>query len=173
MSTAETHLPVAAASPLTEVLRARIEALAGHQAHPRGACIEALQLVQAEHGWISDEHLREVAVLLRMSPADLDGVATFFNLLFRRPVGRNVILLCDSVSCWLMGRERLQAALRARLGIEPGQTTPDQAFTLLPTVCLGHCDHAPAMMIGERLYGDVDETRLDQALAESRAERVS
>lgn len=174
MSTAETR-PIAAAgaagdAPLADALRQRIAAIAAHEAHARGASIEALQMVQAEHGWISDRHLREVAGLLGMSPADLDGVATFFNLLFRCPVGRRVILLCDSVSCWLMGRDRLQAALRQRLGIEPGQTTEDGAFTLLPTVCLGHCDHAPAMMVGDRLVGDVDEERLEQALADAGAE---
>lgn len=143
--------------------------MAAGEAHPRAACIEALTRVQRDFHWVSDEHLFEVAELLGMSTADLDGVATYFNLIFRRPVGRKVILLCDSVSCWLMGRDALQARLKERLGVMPGQTTGDGRFTLLPTVCLGHCDHAPALMIGETLHGDVDPASLDGLLAEAEA----
>ncbi len=154
----------APAGGLPQSLRDRIAHLGQHEAHPRAACIEALQQVQREFGWVSDGHLYEVARLLGMSPADLDGVATYFNLIFRRPVGRRVILLCDSVSCWLMGRDGLAAHLKQRLGIVPGQTTPDREFTLLPTVCLGHCDHAPAMMIGDTLHGDLDVAGIDRAL---------
>src|SRR6195952_774753 len=109
MSTAEiTH------AGLPFALRERIAAIGQHEAHPRAACIEALQQVQRAFGWVSDDHLREVAGLLGMSSADLDGVATYFNLIFRRPVGRRVILLCDSVSCWLMGRERVAGHLQPR-----------------------------------------------------------
>jgi len=160
MSTAEMK-PTALPSPLPAALREQIAALGEHEAHPRAACIEALQAVQRTFGWVSDAHLHEVAGLLGLSPADLDGVATYFNLIFRRPVGRRVILLCDSVSCWLMGRDRIQAHLQQRLGIVPGQTTADREFTLLPTVCLGHCDHAPAMMVGDTLHGDLDAAGID------------
>lgn len=160
MSTADIIKP-RTDEPLSEQLRDEIRALGEHEAHPRAACIAALQRVQEEYRWVSDAHLREVAPLLGMSPADLDGVATYFNLIFRRPVGRRVLLLCDSVTCWLMQRERLEAYLRRRLGIVPGQTTPDGDITLLPTVCLGHCDHAPAMMLDNELYGDLDEQRMD------------
>ncbi|TLU71758.1 NADH-quinone oxidoreductase subunit NuoE [Lichenicoccus roseus] len=163
MSTAET-LADSASETLPDALREEIRLLGQHEAHPRAACIEALQRVQREFRWVSDAHLREVAGLLGMSAADLDGVATYFNLIFRRPVGRRVLLLCDSVSCWLMGRERLEAHLSARLGIRPGQTTPDGDVTLLPTVCLGHCDHAPALMLGDALHGDVDTQKLDAIL---------
>ena len=166
MSTAEISTAEPGALPAS--LRERIAHLGQHEAHPRAACIEALQQVQREFGWVSDDHLREVAGLLGMSSADLDGVATYFNLIFRRPVGRRVILLCDSVSCWLMGRDRMQAHLTDRLGIVPGQTTPDREFTLLPTVCLGHCDHAPAMMIGDTLHGDLDVAGIDGILAAER-----
>jgi NADH-quinone oxidoreductase subunit E len=159
MSTAETLQ-----AGLPAHLREEIALLGAHEAHPRAACIEALQRVQREFRWVSDAHLREVAGLLGMSAADLDGVATYFNLIFRRPVGQRVILLCDSVSCWLMGRDRLEAHLRERLGIAPGQTTPDGAYTLLPTVCLGHCDHAPAMMVGDALHGDLDSAAIDAIL---------
>lgn len=166
MSTAENlqTLRPAPEAGLPAALRERIAAIGQHEAHPRAACIEALQQVQRAFGWVSDGHLREVAGLLGMSSADLDGVATYFNLIFRRPVGRRVILLCDSVSCWLMGRDQVAAHLQKRLGIVPGQTTPDHEFTLLPTVCLGHCDHAPALMIGDALHGDVDNAGIDRIL---------
>jgi NADH-quinone oxidoreductase subunit E len=100
-----------------------------------------------------------------MSTADLDGVATFYNLIRRKPVARHVALICDSVSCWIMGYERLREALKDRLGIAFGETTPDERFTLLPIVCLGTCDHAPAMMIDDELYRDLDAAKLDDVLA--------
>jgi NADH-quinone oxidoreductase subunit E len=99
-----------------------------------------------------------------MTPDELDNVATFYNLIFRKPVGRHVILLCDSVSCWIMGYERLREAFKNRLGIDFGETTPDERFTFLPIVCLGTCDHAPAMMIDDELYRDLDPAKLDEIL---------
>ena len=75
-----------------------------------------------------------------------------------------MILLCDSVSCWLMGYDQILERLKERLGVELGETTPDNKFTLLPMVCLGTCDHAPAMMIGEELYRDLDPDKVDQIL---------
>jgi NADH-quinone oxidoreductase subunit E len=153
------------ADPLSPELRREIADLAAHEMHARAACIEALQKVQREYRWVSDAQLRAVAELLGLSAADLDGVATYFNLIFRRPVGERVILLCDSVSCWLMGRDAVCAHLKERLGIGPGQTTADGRYTLLPTVCLGHCDHAPALMVGDDLHGDVDPARMDAIIA--------
>lgn len=127
--------------------------------------IEALKVVQRHRGWVSDEALRDIAAFLEMTPDELDNVATFYNLIFRRPVGRHVILVCDSVTCWIMGYERLVQGLSDRLKIELGDTTSDGRFTLLPIVCLGTCDHAPALMIDNDLYQDVDPARLEDILA--------
>jgi NADH-quinone oxidoreductase subunit E len=91
-------------------------------------------------------------------------VATFYNLIFRRPVGRHVIMVCDSVSCWIMGCDRVRKHLHDRLGIGPGETTPDHRFTLLPIVCLGCCDHAPAMTVDSDLHGDLDPQKIDAVL---------
>ena len=135
-----------------------------HYPTKQAACLEALKIVQKHDGWVSDEALHEVAALLGMPVAELDSVATFFNLIFRRPVGRHVILLCDSVSCWLMGCNKIRAQLRDRLGIDYGQTTADNRFTLLPMACLGTCDRAPALMIDEELHRDLTAERLDQIL---------
>jgi NADH-quinone oxidoreductase subunit E len=149
---------------LTDEERQEIAAELPRYPEKRAACVEALKIVQRRRGWVSDESLREVAELLEMTPDELDGVATFYNLIFRRPVGRHVILLCDSVSCWIMGGTDLRQRLQERLQIRPGETTADGRFTLLPVVCLGACDRAPAMMIDDDLHGDLTAQRLDAIL---------
>jgi NADH-quinone oxidoreductase subunit E len=141
-----------------------IEAEAEHYPKREAVCIDALKIVQRRRGWVSDESLRDIATHLGMSPTDLDSVATFYNLIFRRPVGRHVIMVCDSVSCWIMGEDRIRKHLNERLGIEFGATTPDDRFTLLPIVCLGCCDHAPAMMVDADLHSDLDPQTIDTQL---------
>jgi len=130
----------------------------------QSASIEALQALQRFRGWISDEAIRDVAPFVGMSPEELDGVATFYSFIFRRPVGRHVILLCDSLSCYIMGHENIQEQLSRQLGIGLGETTEDNRFTLLPASCLGLCDHAPAMIVDEDLYGDLDSAKVDEIL---------
>jgi len=143
-----------------------IETEAAHYPKREAVSIDALKIVQRHRGWVSDESLRDIAAHLGMSPTDLDSVATFYNLIFRRPVGRHVIMVCDSVSCWIMGHDRIRQHLSERLGIEFGQTTPDNRFTLLPIVCLGCCDHAPAMMVDADLHSDLDPQKIDAQLEE-------
>jgi NADH-quinone oxidoreductase subunit E len=130
----------------------------------KSACIEALKVVQQHRRWISDESLKDVAAYMEMSPEELDSVATFYNLLFRRPVGRHIILLCDSISCWVMGYENILKHLTDKLGIKYGETTTDDRFTLLPNCCLGTCDTAPALMIDQDLYKNVTLEQLDDIL---------
>ncbi|MGA8281313.1 MAG: NADH-quinone oxidoreductase subunit NuoE, partial [Desulfobacterales bacterium] len=89
----------------------------------RAVCIEALKVVQRRRGWVSDDALRDLARHLEMTADELDAVATFYNFIFRKPVGRHVILVCDSVSCWIMGYDRILARLKERLGIGFGETT--------------------------------------------------
>ncbi len=141
---------------------AEIEAEFPRYEQKRAVCIDALKIVQRRRGWVSDEVLAELAQFLDMTTDELDSVATFYDLVFRKPVGRHVILMCDSVSCWVMGYDLLLERLREHLGIGFGQTTADNRFTLLPSACLGACDHAPVLMIDEDLHRDVDP----QALAE-------
>jgi len=95
----------------------------------------------------------------------LDSVATFYNLIFRKPVGRHIILLCDSISCWVMGYENIKEQLSAKLKIGYGETTIDGKFTLLPNPCLGTCDCAPALMIDKDLYRNLTVERLDEILS--------
>ena len=149
---------------LTEEERREIEEEAGHYEQKRAACIEAMMVVQRHRGLVSDESLGEIGRLLGMSPADLDGVATFYNLIFRKPVGRHVIFVCNSVSCWVMGYETVRQHLMDRLGITLGATTADDRFTLLPIVCLGACDRAPAMMVDGELHGPLTPDGIDGIL---------
>lgn len=128
--------------------------------HKKAALIEALKIVQQHRGWISDESVEDIAAFLEISPAEVDSVATFYNLIFRKPVGRNVILLCDSISCYVMNYREIYEALNEQLSIRFGETTPDGRFTLLPNACLGCCDHAPAMMVNHTLYTDITPTQL-------------
>lgn len=141
-----------------------IEALFGHVPHRRAACIEALKIVQKHHRWVSDDALGELAPMLGMTTSEIDSIATFYNLIFRKPVGRHIILICNSVSCWVMGYRDMLKHLREKLKIDYGETTKDGRFTLLPIVCLGTCDHAPAMIIDEELYRDLETDMLDKIL---------
>ncbi|HEX6305957.1 MAG TPA: NADH-quinone oxidoreductase subunit NuoE [Anaerolineales bacterium] len=153
---------------LTEAERQEIEKELEHYEYKRAACIEALKILQRHRGWVSDEGLTDLAPLLEMSAAELDNVATFYNLIYRQPVGEHVILLCDSISCWLMGYENIRDYLQDHLGIKYGETTEDGKFTLIPMVCLGTCDHAPAMMVGEDLYRDLTPEKIDQIIEKYR-----
>lgn len=129
------------------------------------AILEALQIVQRHHGWISDERLEAVAKFLGLTIEEVDGVATFYNRIYRKPVGRHVILVCDSVSCWIMGFENILDQIKKKLGIGFGETTPDGRFTLLPIQCLGACEQAPAMMIDGILYGCLNSGKIDKILS--------
>lgn len=149
---------------LTAEERQEIEAELAHYPTKQAVCIDAMKIVQRHRGWVSDESIRDIGELLEMSAADLDGVATFYNLIFRKPVGRHVIMLCDSVSCWIMGYERMRAHLTEKLGIQFGETTPDNRFTLLPIVCLGACQHAPTLLVDNELHGDLDTAKIDALL---------
>jgi NADH-quinone oxidoreductase subunit E len=139
-----------------EILRSR---------NKRSVCVEALRIINKQRGWVSDEAIKDIGTLLDMSPEEVDGVATFYDAIYRKPVGKHIILVCDSVSCWIMGREEILHYLQQKLKIRLGQTTPDGNFTLLPTVCLGACDRAPVMMIDDVLYGNLTKERIDEIFA--------
>lgn len=149
---------------LTAEERQEIEAELEHYPTKQAVCIDAMKIVQRHRGWVSDESIRDIGELLDMSPADLDGVATFYNLIFRAPVGRHVVMVCNSVSCWIMGYEAIRKHLTSKLGIDFGETTPDGRFTLLPIVCLGACDRAPTIMVDNQLYGNLDPATIDELL---------
>jgi NADH-quinone oxidoreductase subunit E len=130
----------------------------------RNVCLEALSIVNRHQGWVSDDAIADISDLLEMAPDEVDSVATFYSLIFRKPVGRHVILICDSVSCWLLDYKSLVAHLGETLGIGFGETTSDGRFTLLPIPCLGACDHAPAMMVDADFHGDLTPEKVDEIL---------
>lgn len=134
----------------------------------RAVGLEALKIVQKHQGWVSDESLLAIARYLDIPPADLEGVATFFNLVFRQPVGRNVILFCNSVSCWIMGCEGIKQHIKDKLGIEFGETSADGDFTLIPVPCLGDCDRAPVMMVSTDLHRNLTPEKIDKIILDYR-----
>lgn len=140
---------------LTDDERAEIEETVGLYPHKREACVEALKIVQRHRGWVGDGQIDELADILDMSPDELDGVATFYPFIFRKPVGRHIISVCDSLACWVMGYEDLFRSLSERLGVTWGETTEDGRFTLLPVSCIGQCDRAPAIMVDKDVHGNL------------------
>lgn len=137
----------------------------------RAVGLEALKIVQKHRGWVSDESLLAVAEYLGLPVAELEGVATFFNLIYRQPVGRNVILYCKSVSCWIMGCDQVKEKISGELGIDYGETSEDGEFTLIPVPCLGDCDRAPVMMVGPDQHRNLDEKNLGEIFARYRKGR--
>ena len=149
---------------LTEEERREILEEVNHYPYPAVACIDALKIIQHYRGWISDDSVKDIAQVLSMSNEEVDGVATFYSRIYRKPVGRNVILLCDSVSCMIMEYETLFNYISKKLGIGFGETTPDGRFTLLPISCLGDCDNAPAMMINSDHFNNLTVEKVDKLL---------
>jgi len=163
VSAADTDIIVA----LSEAELAAIDAELAHAPYRAAVAIDALKIVQAHRGWVSDASLQAIARHLHMSAAELDGIATFYNLIFRRPVGDKVILLCNSITCWIKGCDGLQRKIGESLGIGLGETSADNRYTLLPVTCLGACDKAPVMMVGDELHEQVDEQVLQQLFGDS------
>jgi NADH-quinone oxidoreductase subunit E len=149
---------------LTEEENKEIQEEIKQYPYPAVACIDALKIVQHHRGWVSDESLKDIAQILNISEEEVESVATFYSRIYRKPVGRNVILLCDNVSCMVMGYESLYDYLAVKLGIRFGETTADGRFTLLPISCLGDCDNAPAMMINDDHFNKLTVEKIDKLL---------
>lgn len=136
---------------LKEFLKNRVAAAVTN----REAAVDIIKELQLHYGWLTDEALAEASELLGMSPLQVEELATFYEMIYRRPVGNHVVHVCDSISCWASGGESLLESLIALLKIEPGSTTTDGSVTLLPCSCLGNCGEAPCLMIDEVQYGRV------------------
>jgi NADH-quinone oxidoreductase subunit E len=134
----------------------------------REAAVDVMKELQRHYGWLTDEALQEAADILGLSALQVEELATFYEMIYRRPVGRHVIHVCDSISCWSMGGENLMDKFKKLLGIEVGSTTADGTFTLLPCCCLGNCGNAPAVMVGERQYGSLSHESAEALLTELR-----
>ncbi len=132
--------------------------------HPREKAVDVMYLLQRQYGYLCDEALVVGAELLGMTPLELEELATFYDFIYRRPVGKYVIHVCDGVVCWMHHEDDIFRHLCARLGVRPGETTADGLFTVLPTVCIGDCDKAPAMLVNGRFYGPLTPGRVDEIL---------
>jgi NADH-quinone oxidoreductase subunit E len=115
--------------------------------HKQAALVPTLYLAQKQHGWLDAEVMEYVASRLDLPPSHVMNTATFYTLLYKRPVGKYVLHVCTNVSCYLRGCDGVLAALEARLGIRAGETTPDGLFTLEPTECVASCGTAPVMQV--------------------------
>lgn len=153
---------------LSDIERRELENAVKHYPDKRGAAIDALLIVQRRRGWISDDTLREIAHFLEITAEELDSIATFYNLVFRKPVGRHVAFVCDSISCWIKGCEQVQERIKTRYDVGLGQTSPDGRLTVLPIACLGQCERAPALMIDQDVYGDVTPDKVETIMEKYR-----
>lgn len=144
--------------------RTRIEALIERYPERRSALIPALKLAQREAGYLSAEVLCELAEIFRLTPNEVHEVASFYTMLFRKPVGKYVIWVCTNISCMLCDAEAILAHLVSRLGIRPGETTPDGRFTLMEAECLASCGTAPVVQINDDYYENLTLEKLDRIL---------
>ena len=149
---------------IPESLREELAARIAEAITPREAAVDVMTELQRHYGWLTDEAVEEAAELLGLSLLQVEELATFYEMIYRRPVGERVIHLCDSISCWCTGADGIMAHLRESLGVEPGGTTADGRFTLLPCACLGNCGEGPAMTVGDTLYGRLTPQRVDDIL---------
>ncbi len=149
---------------LSETERSAIEHEMHHYEDPRAASIEALKIVQQQRGWVPDGACDAIGEVLGIPASDVEGVATFYSQIFRVPVGRHIIRVCDSMTCYIGGHENVLDSIRNEIGIEPGQTSADGRFTLIPVCCLGNCDKAPALMVDDDTFGDVQPGGVAQLL---------
>jgi NADH-quinone oxidoreductase subunit E len=140
---------------LSETERSAIEHEMHHYEDPRAASIEALKIVQKARGWVPDGAADAIGEILGIPASDVEGVATFYSQIFRQPVGRHIIRVCDSMTCYIGGHESIVESIQQQLGIGLGQTSADGRFTLLPVCCLGNCDKAPAVMIDDDTFGNL------------------
>jgi NADH-quinone oxidoreductase subunit E len=149
-------------------LKQELEQRVAQAITPREAAVDVMKELQRHYGWLTDEAVAEAAAILGLSPLQVEELATFYEMIYRRPVGRTVVHVCDSISCWAMGGETLLHHLERHLGIEAGDTTADNAFTLLPCSCLGNCGDGPALMIGDQLFGPVSPEQATAIIADHR-----
>ncbi|MEJ2586527.1 MAG: NADH-quinone oxidoreductase subunit NuoE [Deltaproteobacteria bacterium] len=135
---------------------------------PREQAINVMFALQKHYGYLSDEAVDEAAALLGMTPLEIEELATFYDFIYRRPVGKYVIHTCDSSICWMYGEETVMDYLSRKLDVAPGEITADGLFTILPVCCVGYCDHAPVMLINGKPYGPLTPEYIDTILEDIR-----
>jgi len=150
---------------LSENAKTEIKQIRGKYPDPRSALLPAMYVAQREHGWLSPVVMRDVAEVMDLPPTEVASVASFYTMFNRQPMGENLIQVCTNISCSLLGAEHIVEYLKSKLGIDVGQTTPDNKFTLVTVECLGSCGTAPMMQINDTYYEDLTEEKIDRILA--------
>jgi len=158
---------------LQETLEGKVAAVD----QPRELAVDVMFALQKHYGYLSDEALEEGARLLGLTPLELEEIATFYDFIYREPLGRFVIHVCDGVVCWMCHAgweacptESVLDYLCRKLEVQVGETTADGLFTVLPVCCLGYCDHAPAMLVNGVLYGPLTPEKIDEILHQLRTD---
>lgn len=148
----------------TDTALRELEAIRSRYPDREAAILPALHLAQREFGYLSDDAIVYVATLLEFTPARIEGVATFYTMYNRKPVGKYHLQICRNISCSLLGAEHLIEHVSLKLGIHPGETTPDGKFTLSTVECLGSCGTAPVMQVNEDYHESLTEEKIDALL---------
>ena len=149
---------------LSEATRRRIEVLRQRYPEARSALIPSLQMAQEETGYLTPEVVLEIAQIFGLSANEVYEVASFYTMLYKKPVGKYVIQICTNISCLLCHCEEILAHLQKRLGIRPGETTPDRKYTLVEVECLASCGTAPVVQINEDYHENLTVEKLDRIL---------
>lgn len=149
---------------LSAETRGKIDQLIRKYPRPRSALIPALKLAQAEAGYLSGAAVEELSGIFDLPPNEILAVASFYTMLFQKPVGKHVIWVCTNISCLLCDSDAILKHLLERLGIRPGETTPDGRFTLFEAECLASCGTAPAVQIDEDYHEDLTPEKIDRIL---------
>jgi NADH-quinone oxidoreductase subunit E len=156
---------------LPKAVKEKLQKQIEESEQPREQAINVMYDLQRHYGFLSDKAVREAADLLNMTPLEIDELATFYDFIYREPVGKYVIHVCDSSICYIYGCESVMEYLSEKLGIRAGETTADGLFTLLPVCCVGFCDHAPVMLINGKPYGRLTPDSIDHILETLRREQ--
>src|SRR5512141_1152305 len=119
---------------------------------PQEASVDVMKELQRHYGWLTDEGVLKASEILGLSRLQVEELATFYEMIYRRPVGNKVVHVCDSISCWCAGYREILTHLQARLGVAPGGTSADGKFTLIPCCCMGRCGDGPVMSVGDNVY---------------------
>ena len=148
----------------SDTARAEFDRLLTRYPDRKAVILPALHLAQKEFGYVSDDAIVYIAGLLGTSPAEIEGVATFYTIYNRKPVGKYHVQICRNISCSLLGAEHLIGHVAGKLGVKPGGTTPDGKFTLSQVECLGSCGTAPVMQVNDDYYENLTEASIDAIL---------
>lgn len=157
---------------LAPELRRRAEAVTGLYPERRSALIPICHIAQEQDGYLTPEAMEEIAELCGVSPAEVRGTASFYDMLHTEPVGTYVIAVCTNIACMLDGAYQLLAHAEERLGVRTGQTTSDGAFTLEEAECLAGCDQSVCVQVNHRFFGPVDEEGFDELIEMLRSGRL-